>query len=123
MHLYDFKETFYTISDHTQELPKKLEAVAKTATAKFEDALESTDLPENAKTVSVETFKMMIVSAINSCADYMRQSYNKASNHIIGKIASPRVLEILEKIVEFRKQIDKQFPGVADTVIEQLEKG
>jgi|GEM_PF-5032643 len=123
IYLYDFSETFYTISDQAKELPVKLDAAAKTATAQFEDALKKTDLPENVKSTSLHIFKTLIVPAVGFCSKHIQEGYKKANARVVDKIATVGVIEILEKIIEFRKQIDSQFPGMSDTIISAASSG
>lgn len=123
IYLYDFSETFYTISDQTKELPVKLDAVAKTATAQFKDALEKTDLPDHIKSASLEVFKSLIVPAVDSCSKHIQEGYKKASVRAMDKMAAIGVIEVLEKMIEFRKKIDSQFPGMSDMIISAASSG
>ena len=123
IYLYDLSETYTVISDQTKEVAAKLDHVSKTAAAQFKDALEATGLSQMEKTVAVEIFKAVIVPAVNSCSKYLREGYKKANTRFYEGLAAVGTVGILEKMIEFRNQIDKRFPGTSDMIISAAGAG
>ena len=79
--------------------------------------LKDLDLSDKDKDIVNSIFKQTVLVGVNVASKKLLEPLAESKGFLYNKILSEQTVEILESVLEFKKSIDKIYPGLSDKII------
>ena len=79
--------------------------------------LKDLDLSDKDKDIVNSIFKQTVLVGVNVASKKLLEPLAESKGFLYNKILSEQIVEILESVLEFKKSIDKIYPGLSDKII------
>lgn len=83
----------------------------------IEPVIKELNLSNSEKSLVNNILKQTIVFAINKASSNLYADLKKSEGLLYSAILSEKTITILEGILDFEKEIDKNFPGLSDLIV------
>ncbi len=115
--LYRVSNLESTAKGLVKMLSENLLQVATNFTGPVEESIKKLKLTDEEKGIVDSIYKQTILVAIQRAADNLYKSLQKGDGRLYNAILSEAVVDILDSVLDFKKKIDKHFPGLSDKII------
>ena len=115
--LYRVSKLESTAKDLIKMLSENLPQIAINFTGPVEENIKKLKLTDKEKGIVDNIYKQTILVAIQRAADNLYKSLQTGEGRLYNAVLSETVVDILDSVLDFKKKIDKHFPGLSDKII------
>lgn len=106
------------VSETGEKIASGLNEFSDIAADIFKKYLEQSGVKPGTTDESVDLFKFVILSGTKAVSDSLYAGLKSGEGVLFNGLLAAGGAEILDSMLEFRKSVDKNFPGMADTILD-----
>lgn len=97
--------------------------LAEGAMAYFSNGLKDTKLNDKQKNNAKSLFASMVIKRMQEAAGPLSENFKEGKGVLFNAMLSQKTVDILQGILDFKKKIDEQFPGLSDAILSAAKIG
>jgi hypothetical protein len=116
-HLHQLSELEASAKELCGSYANALSAYSVKAFKMLQTNLKELKLSEKDQKIANNIYKQTILIGVTKASKKLLEPLAKGEGYLYNKILSEQTIDILNSILEFKKSIDQQFPGLSDKII------
>lgn len=115
--LYEFSAYENAAKKAGEKLLASLTEIVKSFYETIEKGIKDLKLSDKEKELINSDYKQILLVGINKASDSLYNGLQGGEGILYSALLSEKTVDVLNAILDFKKSIDKKFPGLTDTVL------